>query len=131
MDGLAASHGMRLKMASLELSDAERDGHIVVTVRGDLDIASHERVDEFLREILAEHRGETVRIVLDLSAVTFMDTTGLTVLLRHWRELNRSGGSLVLAGPVYRNTRVLWTTGLAGRLRIVDDVDAAVETDPA
>ncbi len=118
-------------MTPLDLSFTEVDGHLIVTVRGDLDIASHERVDAYLRQVLAEHAGETRRIVVDMSGVTFMDTTGLTVLLRHWRELERTGGSLVLAGPVYRQTRVLWTTGLAGRLRIVDSVEAAVETPPA
>jgi anti-sigma B factor antagonist len=118
-------------MTPLDLSISEVDGHLIITMRGDLDIASHERVDAYLRQVLAEHVGETVRVVVDMSGVTFMDTTGLTVLLKAWRELERTGGSLVLAGPIYRQTRVLWTTGLAGRLRITDSVEAAVEAPPA
>ena len=118
-------------MTPLDLSASEVDGHLIVTVRGDLDIASHERVDAYLRQALAERTGKIVQVVVDMSGVTFLDTTGLTVLLKHWRELERIGCSLVLAGPVYRQTRVLWTTGLAGRLRIVESVEAAVESPPA
>jgi anti-sigma B factor antagonist len=41
---------------------------------------------------------ENTRVLLDLSAVAFMDSAGLGALLSSLRDLNRSGGDLRLCG---------------------------------
>jgi anti-anti-sigma regulatory factor len=74
--------------------------------------------------------------VLDLSAVDFMDTSALAVIVGHWKALASAGGTLSLAGPRYRYTKSLWITGLADRLPLYDTVDKAVaagqaDADPA
>ncbi|HEV7931826.1 MAG TPA: STAS domain-containing protein [Actinomadura sp.] len=116
-------------MKSLELSSTERDGCLVVTVRGDLDASARQKLDGYLAEA---GRG-TSQLVVDLSEVTFLDTAGLAVLTRHWRTLDRTGGSLILAGARYKTARALWITGLAERLPLAEDVEHAIavtRTDP-
>jgi anti-anti-sigma factor len=116
-------------MKGLELSTTERDGCRVVTVRGDLDAAARQKLDAYL----AEAGLGTSQLVVDLSELTFLDTAGLAVLTRHWRSLDRTGGSLILAGAQYKTARALWITGLAERLPLAEDVDhaiAATRTEP-
>jgi anti-anti-sigma regulatory factor len=66
------------------------------------------------------------RVVLDLSAVDFMDTSALAVVVSHWRRQVDAGGMFLLAGARYRYTKALWITGLADRLPLYDSVDDAV-----
>ena len=112
-------------MAELRLSSERRGGSLVVVVGGELDIVTSRRLDEHLTRA----RREDGRIVLDLSAVEFMDTSSLAVIVGHWKRLQAAGGTLALAGARYRYTKTLWITGLADRLPMYDTVDEAVAAD--
>jgi anti-sigma B factor antagonist len=95
---------------------------MIVAVGGELDIVTSRQFDEYLAQV----REEYDRIVLDLSAVDFMDTGSLAVIVGHWKQLTAAGGTLVLAGARYRYTKTLWITGLADRLSLYDTVEAAI-----
>ena len=109
-------------MEGLRLSSKHRDGAIVVAVGGELDVVTSRQFDEYLNQV----RGEHSRVILDLSAVDFMDTGSLAVIVGHWKQLTAAGGTLILAGARYRYTKTLWITGLVDRLPLYDTVDAAV-----
>jgi len=106
----------------IRISSQRRDGFAVVAVSGELDIVTSRRFDE----VLAEVRRDGDRIIIDLSAVDFMDTGSLAVIVGHWKQVTAAGGTLALAGARYRYTKTLWITGLADRLPLYDSVDAAV-----
>jgi anti-sigma B factor antagonist len=106
----------------IRISSEWRDGFAVVTVSGELDIVTSRRFDECLAEVRRDH-GD---IIVDLSAVDFMDTGSLAVIVGHWKQVTAAGGSLALAGARYRYTKTLWITGLAARLPMYESVDAAV-----
>ncbi len=95
---------------------------VVASVEGELDVTSSQRFDDFLAEAAAT----SDRIILDLSAVDFMDTTALAVIVGHWRRQVEAGGLFFLAGARYRYTKALWITGLADRLPMYDTVDEAL-----
>ena len=109
-------------MAELSFSTEPRGASVVVSVRGELDITSRQRFDDCLSEAAAS----SDRVVLDLSAVDFMDTSALAVIVGHWRRQVAAGGMLLLAGARYRYTRALWITGLADRLPMHDTVGEAL-----
>ena len=109
-------------MDELRLSSKRRDGFVIVAVGGELDVVTSRQFDEYLTQA----RGEVDRVILDLSAVDFMDTGSLAVIVGHWKELTAAGGTLVLAGARYRYTKTLWITGLADRLPLYDSVDEAI-----
>ena len=109
-------------MEGIRISSEQRDGFAVVAVSGELDIVTSRRFDEFLTEM----RQDTDHVIIDLSAVDFMDTGSLAVIVGHWKQMTATGGTLALAGARYRYTKTLWITGLADRLPLYESVDAAV-----
>ena len=109
-------------MAELRLSIEAKDDCVVVTVGGELDVVGSQRFDD----CLTEASGGSDRVILDLSAVDFMDTTALAVIVGHWRRQVAAGGRLLLAGARYRYTKALWITGLADRLPMYAGVDEAL-----
>lgn len=114
-------------MDGIRISSERRDGFAVVAVSGELDIVTSRRFDECLTEM----RRDDVRIIIDLSAVDFMDTGSLAVIVGHWKQVTASGGTLALAGARYRYTKTLWITGLADRLPMYDSVAAAMAAGAA
>jgi anti-sigma B factor antagonist len=109
-------------VAELRFSMEAHGASVVVGVRGELDITSSQRFDDRLSEAAAA----SDQVILDMSAVDFMDTTALAVIVAHWRRQTEEGGAFLLAGARYRYTKALWITGLADRLPMYDTVAEAV-----
>jgi anti-anti-sigma factor len=76
---------------ALEIETAQADGTYVVRLRGELDLASCDAVDAALR---AAERTNAARIVLDIDSVSFIDSSGLQVILRAKRRSDGSGKRL-------------------------------------
>jgi anti-sigma B factor antagonist len=64
----------------LRINAVGRDGSLVLVLEGDLDITSSPLLDEALERARAT---DAVKIVVDLVAVNFIDSTGLHVLIKH------------------------------------------------
>ncbi|HEY3977187.1 MAG TPA: STAS domain-containing protein [Streptosporangiaceae bacterium] len=109
-------------MDALELSSHREADVTVVAAAGDLDIVTSPQLDAGLTEA----RRASANVILDLSAVDFMDTSCLAVIVGHWKKLAARGGMLALAGARYRYTKTLWITGLADRLPMFETVAEAV-----
>jgi len=109
-------------VAEPRFSIEPHDTSVVVSVQGELDVTSSQRFDDCLSEAAAL----SDQVILDMSAVDFMDTTALAVIVTHWRRQGEEGGRLLLAGARYRYTKALWITGLADRLPMHDTVDQAL-----
>jgi anti-sigma B factor antagonist len=65
-------------------------------------------------------------VVVDLSRVTFIDSTGIGVILNALRALATRSGRLVLVCPTERMLRPFEVTGLTDRLAIVRSVEDAL-----
>lgn len=78
------------------------DVHLV-TLEGELDLDSAEGLPEWLLEISGS------RVVIDLSRLSFMDSSGISAIVRARNEL---GDALVLSRPQPNVRRVLEVTGL-------------------
>jgi len=111
----------------VSLSSEQRGPYTVVTVAGNLDLATRDQFDQFLTKI----RRDNSRVIIDMSAVTFMDTGCLAVIVGHWKKLLSGAGNLILAGAPYRPAKALWITGLAYRLPLYDSVDEAIASAEA
>jgi anti-sigma B factor antagonist len=105
-----------------DLTSERRDGTAIIVLIGDLDIVTSRQLDD----TLTDARRTVERVVLDLAAVDFMDTSSLAVIVNHWKGLVAAGGSLALAGARFQYTRTLWITGLADRIPMYDTVDDAI-----
>ena len=106
----------------LSLSSERRGPYTVVKVAGNLDLITRDQFDQFMTKA----RRDNSQVIIDMSAVTFMDTGCLAVIVGHWKKLLSGSGNLILAGAQYRPAKALWITGLADRLPLYDSVDEAV-----
>ena len=109
-------------VAELRFTMETHGASVVVSVHGELDITSSQRFDDRLSEAAAV----SDQVILDMSAVDFMDTTALAVIVAHWRRQTQEGGAFLLAGARYRYTKALWITGLADRIPMHDTVGGAL-----
>jgi anti-sigma B factor antagonist len=105
------------------LSVGGQDGYTVVTISGEIDIASAPVLREQLLGLL---RPGASRLVVDLSRVTFCDASGLAVLVGASRRADQLDGVLRLAAPAPLMTKVLRLTGLDSRFEIFATVPEAI-----
>jgi anti-sigma B factor antagonist len=84
-------------------------GHAVVALQGELDLFTAPRFQEVLLESI-EHGAR--RVVVDLSAVTFVDSTALGVLIGAGKRLRAAEGSLDIVCPSGSIRRLLELTSL-------------------
>ena len=96
--------------------NAERETK-VVALEGEIDLAT---VPEAERLITEAEAGNPGRLVIDLSQVTFMDSSGLRVLLTAHRRAEEDGRSFALVKGSDTVNRLLEVTGLAERLELLD-----------
>jgi anti-sigma B factor antagonist len=95
----------------------------VVTLRGEIDALTAPRLGSRLFG-LAEDGAKGV--VVDLSHVTFMDSTGIGVLVNSLRHLGLRRCKMVLVCPTERILRPFQVTGLMGHLTIFDSREKAL-----
>jgi anti-sigma B factor antagonist len=95
----------------------------VVAVGGEIDVHTAPQVDDALAAVAAPGSA----VVADLTKVEFIDSTGLSVLVRALARARDEGGSLGVVAPTERVTKVLRLTGLDAVLSVYDTVEAAVE----
>ncbi|GAA4481812.1 anti-sigma factor antagonist BldG [Actinoallomurus oryzae] len=95
----------------------------VIEVSGWIEIASAPKLRDTLINVIDEGR---VHLVIDLSGVVFLDSTGLGVLIGTLHRLRSRDGSLALAGASDRVYKVFHTTQLTKVLTITETVDDAI-----
>lgn len=103
----------------LALSTHAHEGWAVIDVSGELDLSNAPQLDDAVQQRMAE--GDR-RLAIDLSEVSFMDSSALGVLVRCLKRLNEEQGDLVLVGANGAPRRVLEITGLDRTFTIVPDL---------
>lgn len=103
---MALAHTRR-RRSSIALLTAD-DGEVqVVTVGGELDLSTVAQLDDYLAQL---DPGRPV--VLDLHHLTFLDSTGLSVLIDNMHRVRATGGTLTIRRPSPPVARTLEVTGL-------------------
>jgi anti-sigma B factor antagonist len=87
----------------------------VVKVVGEVDIETSPALDERLRSVLDQGHSS---LVIDLAGVTFLDSTGLSVLIGGLRRCQDGRGELRLLSPRANVRKVLEVTGLIGTFHV-------------
>jgi anti-sigma B factor antagonist len=98
-------------------------GRMVVTVRGELDLATADRLWTELEPLLVPRSV----VVLDGAGITFMDSSGLRVLLQAGKRAAADGAVFRLVAPQPAVQRVLELAGTASHLETRDSVPAALD----
>jgi anti-sigma B factor antagonist len=122
--GVAADHGSPHEgdgeTASLVVE--RLSGCVVVRVSGELDLLTAPR----LRDAVDVAAGFSSLIVVDLSSLKMLDSTGLAVLVYAQSMASRRGGSVALVGAVRSLRTVLRLTRLDGVLVLYEQLADAV-----
>lgn len=106
----------------LEIAEAQLAGWTVLTPRGEIDLATVEVLEAAVGELVDNG---TSRLVIDMTEVTFLDSTGLRALLAAQAQLGELGGALRLVvngGPV---ERLFDIAGVSETLDLAPSLEAA------
>ena len=109
-------------MFSVDLSTRECGGHVVVTLRGELDMPDAASVAAALAAVAARQP----EIIVDLAGLEFIDSSGVAALARGRKHARHAGGDLLLAAPQQQVLRVLTLTRLIEVFPVHASVDEAV-----
>lgn len=110
-------------MEDFSVSTSASDGSTVVQARGDIDVHSAPELRaELLEQIARGHR----HLVIDLSAVTFLDSSALGVLVGAMKRVRDDGGWVRLVCPDQRLLKIFRITGLTRVFSIYDTTEAAL-----
>ncbi|MFJ9638647.1 STAS domain-containing protein [Streptomyces sp. NPDC101178] len=102
----------------------EENGTFVVAASGEFDLDEQEQLLAALGE--ADRRNLPATAV-DLSGVTFADSSLLNALLHAWRRHRTSGRRLILAGPLHPTvTQLLTVTGTLEHFEIAETLSEAL-----
>lgn len=122
---------MTLDVERQELLEPEvrRAGtHALVLLSGELDISTVPKLYEQFAQLA--HEGVS-HVSIDLSRLTFVDSTGLSLLVTEHKRAKALGGELILFSPQPHVRRIIEVTGLEAVLTILpakDDYIPPVET---
>ena len=105
-------------------SRTEQNGTSLLSLTGEVDVANAPDVKQAAVALSAT--GNT-RFVVDLSGVTYMDSSGLGTLVGILKRLKESGGKMAIAGASPQVRRLFDITGLNQVFALCDDVPSAMK----
>jgi anti-sigma B factor antagonist len=108
---------------SVTVPETATTAYTVVALVGEVDATNSDELDSLLDSVVQEH---PLLLLVDLSGLGFMDSTGLRMLLRASRVLDQQGGVLALVAPQAAVARVLQLTKADQLLPVYDSVADAV-----
>jgi len=105
-----------LTLSSCTVGTESTPTELVVSIAGELDMADADKVAKMLVEAAD---GTTPAIRIDLSALTFADSSAVKAIVLGAQAAKRRGVAYELVNPNRRILRLLEVTGLAGALNVV------------
>lgn len=107
-------------MKPFNVSIERTDNTARVRMVGELDIGTAAQAESEIRQ--AESADSSTTVVLDLGGLTFMDSTGLRLLVSADARAREAGRRLAIVRGPDAVQRVIELTGLSAKLDLVDDV---------
>lgn len=89
----------------------------MIVLGGELDLASSPQLEQSLEQVWTI---DADPLVIDLRELEFMDSTGLSIIVRAQQRMTENGRQLSVVRGSQQVQRLLDLTGVAERLRLVD-----------
>jgi len=109
-----------LMQPEFKVETTESDGFVRIAVEGELDLATVALLEAEVRRVEAT---EAELIVIDVSALTFMDSTGLRLLIEAHLRSQQTGNRLRIIEGSVSVQKLLRLTELAEKLPIIQSAD--------
>lgn len=103
------------------IGKARLPGRVVVTVRGELDAASAPRLKETLHDLGGYDDHD---VIVDIEGLTFIDSSGIYVLIQALKRMSTEGRNLTLRGADSRAHKVLDVCRRTSVFDLSDGTDA-------
>ena len=105
--------------------DTLEGGITRIALDGQLDLQGAQSLEQPFAFATTTRAG---RFVVDMSAVTFVASIGIRMLVTSARAQSQRGGRMVIVAPPGRSAEVLRMAGIDRLVPVVDDLDAALST---
>ena len=103
----------------MDIRARDTDRELLLEFSGEMD---HHGARNALKEVeIAIDAALPRSLILDFAGVTFMDSSGIAVILKTDRLLRQTGGALALSGVPGQVRRVLDVAGLSKIVPVLDD----------
>jgi anti-sigma B factor antagonist len=112
---------------SFDVTEEEIDGVPVVSVAGEIDVATAPQLRDRLQARVASGNST---VIVDLLGVTFLDSTALGVLVGALKQCREAGGDLRLVIAESRTLKIFEITGLTEVFSIHSTVEDARREAP-
>jgi anti-sigma B factor antagonist len=109
----------------VEVTTRQEGGFTIVAVRGEVDLYSSPRMRE---AILSGVSRKNPRVIVDLSGVSYMDSSGIATLVEALQLTRKHSGSLVIAGLSERVREVFELARLESVFQLAASVDEALKS---
>jgi len=110
---------------SLAIEQIAREEVVILTLRGKLTFRESDSTFERIQALrVAGH----LKVVLDLTRVHYVDSTGLGAIVGGYTSLTKQGGTLKLVNPSQRTMELLRMTQLNTLFEIFNEVRDAVDS---
>jgi anti-sigma B factor antagonist len=113
---------MGTQMNLLTVSTEKRGPFTIITLSGELDHSSADLVLPHLEAV----QSTSPHVIFDLTALEFMDSSGLHLLGRAYNITRAYDGTVALVAPVERVRRVLDVSGFTKQLAVYPTLDLAL-----
>ncbi len=110
---------------ALDITEGAREDIAILTLKGRLSLGESTLVREKISQLAAAGH---IRVVVDLSGVDYIDSTGLGILVICFTSLKKQGGALKLVNPNKRNVELLLLTKLHTVFEVFNEVQDAVNS---
>ncbi|HOT29746.1 MAG TPA: STAS domain-containing protein [Candidatus Ozemobacteraceae bacterium] len=111
-------------MSRLQITAEKISGVVVINVEGEMDVYTIGKLKEAISMVT---QSGAVSLAVNLGLVTYMDSSGLGLLLGLHKQLAKSHGTLVVAGPSGAVREVLRATNADRLLKIVNTKEEAAQ----
>ena len=108
----------------MEITQKEENGIVSIAINGRLDADTSPEAEKVVKEAL---EGQTTRLLFNLSALEYLSSAGLRVLLSAAKEMRRREGKIVLCSLNEFVKEIFEVSGFQSLIPIADSVESGIE----
>lgn len=115
----------RMEGSSLKITTLLKKGILIVRLEGEIDV----HVADDFRKVLDDEliKNQVKNILLNLADVTFIDSSGLGVILGRYKKINVLGGKIFVSNIQPQVQRIFELSGLLRIMKLFDSEKEALD----
>ncbi|MDD3839795.1 MAG: anti-sigma F factor antagonist [Clostridia bacterium] len=103
----------------------KKTNSLIVTIQGDFDHHSSKRIRELIERNMRKFHAKN--LVLDFKGLSFMDSSGIGVIIGRYRDISINGGKIVIVNVNNQFKRIFNISGIQKIIDIYDDTEKALK----